>query len=101
LEDLERSGADNFVIALRGAQNHGFKALYTHLVDESQLVKVYGQGPLEVTADKISEYFKYDSGARAFKSIHTRSLSAFVHGVVLNEGPGGSAGVGGRGKRSG
>ncbi|KAI9216447.1 CKK domain-containing protein [Blastocladiella britannica] len=84
LEDLERSGGENFVILLRGAKNHSFKGLYTHLVETGQIVKLYGSGPIEVSDQDITDHFKYDSGSRSFKSLSTRSMSTLVHGMVLN-----------------
>ncbi|KAJ3370920.1 Calmodulin-regulated spectrin-associated protein 1 [Allomyces arbusculus] len=83
LEDLERSDQTNFVVLLRGPKNHSFKGLYVHVVDQNQIIKLYGNGPLEIEQADVSEFFKYDSGSRSFKPIPTRSFSTFVHGVAM------------------
>ncbi|KAJ3367040.1 Calmodulin-regulated spectrin-associated protein 1 [Allomyces javanicus] len=83
LEDLERSDQTNFVVLLRGPKNHSFKGLYVHVVDQNQIIKLYGNGPLEIEQADVSEFFKYDSGSRSFKPIPTRSFSTFVHGVAV------------------
>ncbi|KNE56152.1 hypothetical protein AMAG_17876 [Allomyces macrogynus ATCC 38327] len=83
LEDLERSDQTNFVVLLRGPKNHSFKGLYVHVVDQNQIIKLYGNGPLEIEQADVSEFFKYDSGSRSFKPIPTRSFSTFVHGMAV------------------
>ncbi|KAG5459944.1 MAG: microtubule-binding calmodulin-regulated spectrin-associated-domain-containing protein, partial [Olpidium bornovanus] len=74
LEDLDGFAGDNFVILFRGTKDHAFRALYSYDAKTSEVLKVYGTGPMSLTGAQVAEFYKYDSGSRSFKTVPTKSF---------------------------
>jgi hypothetical protein len=87
LDILEQSEEVNFLILFRDDKNHSYKGLYHNLLDGNPATKLHGTGPAEIALEEVSDFFKYDSGAKIFKPIPTKSFSAFVHGIALSRLP--------------
>jgi hypothetical protein len=87
LEDLESSSSRHFIILFRQRNNYSFRGLYAYDAASDQAFKVYTgtQGPDIITADKVSEFYKYDSGGRSFKVIPTKSFGTSVHAIALSD----------------
>ncbi|KAJ3076513.1 putative deoxyribonuclease tatdn3 [Podochytrium sp. JEL0797] len=111
LEDLDSSPAHHFIILFRGLKNHAFKGLYSYDPSLRQVLRVYAPassaglskpssrefpstppaavnanmiaGPNSIAEEDVLEFYKYDSGARAFKVVPTRSFGCSVHAVAV------------------
>ncbi|KAJ3042069.1 Calmodulin-regulated spectrin-associated protein 2 [Rhizophlyctis rosea] len=97
LEDLADSPQSHFIILFKNPENHTFRGLYSYDPVLDQALKVYAgtQGPDVLDAAAISAYYKYDSGARTFRGVPTKSLGRSVHAVAV----GGGWGMGRKGKK--
>lgn len=78
LASLQRAAPPHCVIVLRDPNNLKFRGLYaTHITDEGksvELIKFHGAGPRRITADMAARYFRYDSGAKDFRTIPSRDF---------------------------
>ncbi|KAJ3299477.1 Calmodulin-regulated spectrin-associated protein 1 [Borealophlyctis nickersoniae] len=88
LEDLADSTSSHFLILFRDIENYTFRGLYSYDPTLNQALKVYAgtQGPDVLEASAITAYYKYDSGARTFRALPTRSLGRSVHAVAIERG---------------
>ena len=63
-----------------------FKGIY--ITDSSNiLMRVYGKGPNRVNEANnylVSEFLKYETSSKAFKSLPVKSISSAVDAIVLN-----------------
>eukprot|EP00730_Choanoeca_flexa_P019673 TRINITY_DN9616_c0_g3_i2.p1 TRINITY_DN9616_c0_g3~~TRINITY_DN9616_c0_g3_i2.p1 ORF type:complete len:1152 (+),score=166.18 TRINITY_DN9616_c0_g3_i2:43-3498(+) len=76
LKALDNSDMVHYVIALRDPNNLKFRSIYgMSPEDTSRLVKVYGAGPKHILANMVAGYFRYDSGAKEFKSIPSQDMT--------------------------
>lgn len=79
---LQAKDNGQFVVLLRGAQNHGFKGLYqVHSPD--CIGFVYGNGPALLDGKAVRCWYKYDSGRRAFLEVPTKELVGSICAVVM------------------
>ena len=83
LQTLDESGHENFVVLLRRQPKLGFLGLYAFRPGDDTAAKIHGRGPTAVTTDMIEAFFKYDSGAKAFRELSVSSLGATIDGVAL------------------
>ncbi|KAI8927524.1 hypothetical protein BC831DRAFT_452210 [Entophlyctis helioformis] len=85
LEDLQESPASHFVILFRDVNNFSFRGLYSWDPVLDQTLKVHGGsvGPNVVDPASVLEYYKYDSGARTFRVVPTKSFGRSVHAVAI------------------
>ncbi|XP_065199106.1 uncharacterized protein LOC135830826 [Sycon ciliatum] len=83
LETLEYSLCKHFLVLVREVPGCQFRALYE--VDQGwKIRKLVGRGPLEVQVNMIDKLYKYNSGAKAFALIESRTLSASIDAFSLN-----------------
>jgi hypothetical protein len=61
------------------------KGIYSYDSINNRVRKVYGdKAPAEILEENVSEFYRYDSGAREFKILDgCRSFSYVVHGVFI------------------
>ncbi|TPX63387.1 hypothetical protein SpCBS45565_g06658 [Spizellomyces sp. 'palustris'] len=83
LEDLSTSPSTHFIILFRDIKNHSFRGLYSYDPELDQALRIYGVGPDVLDTNSVAEFYKYDSGARTFKSLPTKSFGRSVHGVAV------------------
>nr|KAJ3418465.1 hypothetical protein HK105_008280 [Polyrhizophydium stewartii] len=85
MEDLRDSPASHFVILFRDVNNFSFRGLYSWDPVLDQTLKVYAGslGPNVLDSSSVIEFYKYDSGARTFKTVPTRSFGRSVHAVAI------------------
>ncbi|KAJ3315661.1 hypothetical protein HDV04_002075 [Boothiomyces sp. JEL0838] len=85
LQDLTESEANHFVILLRDVNNFAFRGLYFWDPNLDQTLKLYSgsPGPTELDPAGVLEFYKYDSGARTFKPIPTKSFGRTVDAIAI------------------
>ncbi|KAH6571802.1 hypothetical protein BSLG_009221 [Batrachochytrium salamandrivorans] len=85
IEDLRDSPAKHFIIVFRGVNNFSFRGLYSWDPVLDQTFKVYGEsiGPSSLDSTQVLEFYKYDSGARTFRVVTTKSFGRSVHAVAV------------------
>ncbi|KAJ3326226.1 hypothetical protein HDV06_000102 [Boothiomyces sp. JEL0866] len=85
LQDLAESDANHFVILLRDVNNFAFRGLYFWDPNLDQTLKLYSgsPGPTELDPAGVLEFYKYDSGARTFKPIPTKSFGRTVDAIAI------------------
>ncbi|GKT35153.1 hypothetical protein ADUPG1_008369 [Aduncisulcus paluster] len=72
----------HFIIAFRNKRSLQYLGLFIIDSSNGMLRRISGKGPASVDQSKVSEAFKYDSGAREFKVLGTNKISSTVSGVV-------------------
>jgi hypothetical protein len=84
-KELYNSCANHYVILFRDVNNFSFKGLYFWDAGLDQTLKLYAgmSGPTEIDPRAVLVYYKYDSGARTFKEIPTRSFGRSVDAVAI------------------
>ncbi|KAJ3000568.1 hypothetical protein HDV02_004863 [Globomyces sp. JEL0801] len=86
LQDLNESKAGHFSLnSNRDVNNFSFRGLYFWDPNLDQTLKLYAGcvGPTEIDPSAVLEFYKYDSGARTFKSIPTRSFGRTVDAIAI------------------
>ncbi|KAF0698897.1 Aste57867_10497 [Aphanomyces stellatus] len=82
---LQDHPGDNFIVAFKGNVHDtklAFKGLYA--LEKGEFVyKVYGQGPAELHASVVKQFFRYNSGKKAFVPVSTRSFTIKTDGAAL------------------
>jgi hypothetical protein len=58
LEEINRSESKHFLIMFRDAGCQ-FRALYSYVPENDEIVKLFGVGPKQVTDDMFEKFFKY------------------------------------------
>ncbi|KAJ8331588.1 hypothetical protein QVD99_001857 [Batrachochytrium dendrobatidis] len=85
MEDLHDSPAQHFVIIFKDVNNFSFRGLYSWDAVLDQTLKVYAGalGRNVLDPSQVLEFYKYDSGARTFKPVATKSFGRSVHAVAV------------------
>eukprot|EP00752_Nemacystus_decipiens_P010612 g9450.t1 len=84
LEALDSHPAANFVVLLAHTKLLSFKGLYACNGDEDGTAdRVFGLGPPHVDATMVSGFFKYNSAAREFREVHSKSLGKTTDAVSM------------------
>jgi hypothetical protein len=85
MKDLNESNHQHYVILFRDVNNFSFRGLYFWDPLLDQTLKLYAgcPGPTEVDPRAVLVYYKYDSGARTFKPIPTKSFGRSVDAVAI------------------
>ena len=94
LEALDKSHADNHIVVLKDDSVHTFRGLYAlhrgraHAATSGgpflDAQKIYGRGPLSFAEDHVMKFLKFNSAARAFTPLPSKSFSFTTDAVVLN-----------------
>jgi hypothetical protein len=72
------------VILLRDVNNFAYRGLYAWDTNDTKSNKVdKSSGPNELDPRAVLVYYKYDSGARTFKPIPTKSFGKTVDAVAI------------------
>lgn len=73
------------MILLRDVNNFAFRGLYFWDPNLDQTLKLYSgsPGPTELDPAGVLEFYKYDSGARTFKPIPTKSFGRTVDAIAI------------------
>ncbi|KAK7889811.1 hypothetical protein WMY93_025371 [Mugilogobius chulae] len=82
LEEMEKSGANNFLVLFRDAGCQ-FRSLYTYCPETEETYKLAGIGPKSVTRKMIDGLFKYNSDKKQFSQIPAKTMSASVDAVTI------------------
>lgn len=85
-QDLENCNASHFIILFRERNNFSFRGLYSWdpLLDQTVKVHSGSLGPNVIDPNSVLEYYKYDSGARTFKPVPTKTFGRSVHAVAIS-----------------
>ncbi|XP_048039061.1 calmodulin-regulated spectrin-associated protein 2a isoform X2 [Megalobrama amblycephala] len=83
LEEMEKSGANNFLILFRdsGCQ---FRSLYTYCPDTEEITKLAGIGPKNISRKMIDGLYKYNSDRKQFSQIPAKTMSANVDAITIH-----------------
>uniref|UniRef100_A0A8C1ZUG1 Calmodulin regulated spectrin-associated protein family, member 2a n=1 Tax=Cyprinus carpio TaxID=7962 RepID=A0A8C1ZUG1_CYPCA len=83
LEEMEKSGANNFLILFRdsGCQ---FRSLYTYCPDTAEINKLAGIGPKTISRKMIDSLYKYNSDRKQFSQIPAKTMSASVDAITIH-----------------
>lgn len=85
LQDLTDSKATHFVLLFRDTNNFTFRGLYFWDPTLDQTLKLFAgtPGPTTIDARGVVEFYKYDCGARTFKSVPTKSFGRSVDAIAI------------------
>ncbi len=77
------------MVLFKETNNFLFRGLYFWDKALNQTVKLYSgcPGPLVIDPLRVVEFYKYDSGARTFKPLPTKTFGPSVHAVVVSPEP--------------
>uniref|UniRef100_A0A1A7YXA6 Calmodulin regulated spectrin-associated protein family, member 2 n=2 Tax=Iconisemion striatum TaxID=60296 RepID=A0A1A7YXA6_9TELE len=83
LEEMEKSGANNFLVLFRdsGCQ---FRSLYTYCPEMEEIIRLAGIGPKSITRKMIDGLYKYNSDKKQFSQIPAKTMSASVDAVTIH-----------------
>ncbi|XP_051977740.1 calmodulin-regulated spectrin-associated protein 2-like isoform X1 [Xyrauchen texanus] len=83
LEEMEKSGANNFLILFRdsGCQ---FRSLYMYCPDSEEINKLTGIGPKTISRKMIDGLYKYNSDRKQFSKIPAKTMSASVDAITIH-----------------
>ena len=70
LEEITRSESKNFLVLFRDGQCM-FRALYSYNADREEILKLYGNGPKQITDNMFEKFFKSVSIFYFLKCLHT------------------------------
>ncbi|RHY12767.1 hypothetical protein DYB37_006037 [Aphanomyces astaci] len=83
---VDHQAADNFVVTFKGSVQEmkmTFKGLYA--LEKDYVHKIYGQGPAHLQPTMVKQFFRYNSGKKAFLPVSTRSFTIKTDGAALND----------------
>ncbi|XP_049444073.1 calmodulin-regulated spectrin-associated protein 2a isoform X2 [Epinephelus fuscoguttatus] len=83
LEEMEKSGANNFLVLFRDAGCQ-FRSLYTYCPETEEIIKLTGIGPKSITRKMIDGLYKYNSDKKQFSQIPAKTMSANVDAVTIH-----------------
>uniref|UniRef100_A0A672PQA3 Calmodulin-regulated spectrin-associated protein 2-like n=1 Tax=Sinocyclocheilus grahami TaxID=75366 RepID=A0A672PQA3_SINGR len=83
LEEMEKSGANNFLILFRdsGCQ---FRSLYMYCPDTEEINKLAGIGPKTISRKMIDGLYKYNSDRKQFSQIPAKTMSASIDAITIH-----------------
>uniref|UniRef100_A0A3B4AMK8 CKK domain-containing protein n=1 Tax=Periophthalmus magnuspinnatus TaxID=409849 RepID=A0A3B4AMK8_9GOBI len=82
LDEMEKSGANNFLVLFRDAGCQ-FRSVYTYCPESEEIIKLAGIGPKSITAKMIENIYKYNSDRKQFSQIPAKTMSASVDAVTI------------------
>uniref|UniRef100_A0A8C7HMI1 Calmodulin regulated spectrin associated protein family member 2 n=1 Tax=Oncorhynchus kisutch TaxID=8019 RepID=A0A8C7HMI1_ONCKI len=82
IDEMERSGANNFLVLFRdtGCQ---FRSVYSYCPETEEITKLAGIGPKSITAKMIEGLYKYNSDRKQFSHIPAKTMSASVDAITI------------------
>ncbi|CAM9425449.1 unnamed protein product [Ectocarpus sp. 13 AM-2016] len=84
LEALDSHPASNFVVLLAHTKLLSFKGLYAcRGEDDGSADRVFGLGPPYVDATMASGFYKYNSAAREFREVHSKTLGKTTDAISM------------------
>ncbi|CAG5864153.1 unnamed protein product [Menidia menidia] len=83
LEEMEKSGANNFLVLFRDAGCQ-FRSLYTYCPEMEEINKLAGIGPKSITRKMVDGLYKYNSDKKQFSQIPAKTMSASVDAVTIH-----------------
>ncbi|XP_059400060.1 calmodulin-regulated spectrin-associated protein 2a isoform X2 [Carassius carassius] len=83
LEEMEKSGANNFLILFRdsGCQ---FRSVFTYCPDTEEINKLAGIGPKTISRKMVDGLYKYNSDRKQFSQIPAKTMSASVDAITIH-----------------
>ncbi|XP_072297466.1 calmodulin-regulated spectrin-associated protein 2 isoform X2 [Eucyclogobius newberryi] len=82
LDEMEKSGANNFLVLFRDAGCQ-FRSVYTYCPESEEIIKLVGIGPKSITAKMIENIYKYNSDRKQFSQIPAKTMSASVDAITI------------------
>ncbi|KAJ3140522.1 Calmodulin-regulated spectrin-associated protein 3 [Geranomyces variabilis] len=84
-KDLETTPSNHFIILFHAPSTQTFRGLYSYDPRLDQALKIHPgtQGPDVLDTANVLTFYKYDSGARIFKPVPTKSFGRSVHAVAI------------------
>jgi len=85
LEEITRHESKNFLVLFRDGQCQ-FRALYSFNAEREEILKLYGNGPKQITDNMFDKFFKYNSGGKCFSQVHTKHLTVTIDAFTIHPG---------------
>lgn len=82
LDEMEKSGANNFLVLFRDAGCQ-FRSVYAYCPESEEIIKLAGIGPKTITPKMIENLYKYNSDRKQFSQIPAKTMSASVDAVTI------------------
>lgn len=82
LDEMEKSGANNFLVLFRDAGCQ-FRSVYTYCPESEEIIRLAGIGPKTITVKMIENIYKYNSDRKQFSQIPAKTMSASVDAVTI------------------
>lgn len=82
LDEMEKSGANNFLVLFRDAGCQ-FRSVYTYCPESEAIIRLAGIGPKTITVKMIENIYKYNSDRKQFSQIPAKTMSASVDAVTI------------------
>lgn len=82
LDEMEKSGANNFLVLFRDAGCQ-FRSVYAYCPESEEIIKLAGIGPKTITPKMIENIYKYNSDRKQFSQIPAKTMSASVDAVTI------------------
>uniref|UniRef100_A0A4W5PP67 Calmodulin regulated spectrin-associated protein family, member 2b n=1 Tax=Hucho hucho TaxID=62062 RepID=A0A4W5PP67_9TELE len=82
IDEMERSGANNFLVLFRDAGCQ-FRSVYSYCPETEEITKLAGIGPKSITAKMIERLYKYNSDRKQFSHIPAKTMSASVDAITI------------------
>ncbi|XP_065567629.1 uncharacterized protein LOC136031781 isoform X4 [Artemia franciscana] len=83
LEEIAASDAKHFLVLFRDASSQ-FRALYEYFPESEEVIKLWGNGPKQVTENMFDKFFKYNSGGKCFTPVHTKTLTVTIDAFTIH-----------------
>lgn len=82
---LEKDFSDCRIVILMASRTQRFKGLYVVASHGGIAQKIWGQGPVEIDADFIEAYWKYDTSTKLFVPLQVRQFTQTTDGFYLKK----------------
>uniref|UniRef100_A0A674NB06 Calmodulin regulated spectrin associated protein family member 2 n=1 Tax=Takifugu rubripes TaxID=31033 RepID=A0A674NB06_TAKRU len=82
LDEMEKSGANNFLVLFRDAGCQ-FRSVYTYCPETEEITRLAGIGPKSIKIKMIEGLYKYNSDRKQFSQIPAKTMSASVDAITI------------------
>lgn len=82
IKEMEKSGANNFLVLFRDAGCQ-FRSVYTYCPETEEITRLAGIGPKSIKIKMIEGLYKYNSDRKQFSQIPAKTMSASVDAITI------------------
>src|SRR6476469_10900686 len=73
----------SFIVLLVQSKSMTFKGLYAYWPEQHTTEKIFGLGPQQLSENSVLCFYKYNSAAKEFREVHSKSFSAMTDAVSV------------------